>query len=154
MMLKNFRLRNLVIQNRNNTKLDETDRFVNETIRLARFHVEGINNRIRQGVVTEERAAVIRLDDEHSLLMHVKPELKNNPHFFDYNNLTGELSQEMDYEHFKEMNTPGRLAYFEFRMDKIHLLDMSPLLRPGTMDSLNELYDMLDEEEEVYEIGY
>lgn len=94
------------------------------------------------------------MDSEHSLLIHVDPKMRNNPYFFDYHNLTGEVSQNMDYEHFKEINTPGRIAYFEQRMSTVHLLDMSPLLKPGTIDYIHELYDMLDEAEEEHEIGY
>lgn len=80
-MLKNFKLGNLTIQNHDNTQLDETDAFVNEFIRLAKFHAEGVKNRVRHGMATKDNVSMIRLDYEHSLLIHVSPKLKNNPHF-------------------------------------------------------------------------
>lgn len=153
-MLKNFRLGNLTIQNHDNTQLDETDAFVNEFIRLAKFHIEGVKNRVRHGMAAEENVAVIRLDYEHSLLIHVDPGLKNNPHFYDYNNLTGRVLESMDYVHFKEMDNCGRLAYFESRMNNAHVRDMSRMLRPGTMEQIHTIVDEIDEENEIYEIGY
>lgn len=153
-MLNNFRLGNLVIQNMDNTQLDGTNAFVDEFILLAKYHAEGVKNRVGHGTFQEESVAMVRLDYEHSLLIHVDPELKNNPHFFDYNNLTGRVSESMDYAHFKEMNNCGRLAYFESRMDSAHMLDMSSMLRPGTMEQVHSFVDEIDVENEMYEIGY
>lgn len=60
----------------------------------------------------------------------------------------------MDYVHFKEMDNWGRLAYFEFRMGNAHVRDMSKMLKPGTMEQIHAYVDEIDEENEMYEIGY
>lgn len=151
-MLKNLKLGNLVVRNHDHTDLSRTDDFVKEFVLLAKFHSEGVGKRVRLGMFTGEHVAVIRLDYEHSLVIHADPKRGHNPHFFDYNNLTGEISQVMDYECFKKIDRPGHLAYFESRMGVLHELDMSQMLRPGTMEKINELIDLLEEGEEEYEI--
>lgn len=148
-MMENFMLGNLMVQAHgfapDEKTLQETKSFLREFAILVKYHTEAVMERMRRNMLTEKNVAVIHLDQEHSLLVLADPELKNCLHFFDYNRLTGDVSDEMDYEHFKKMDDYGNMAFFESRMDFLHELDMSQLLKPGTME---KIYALIDEKEE------
>lgn len=152
--MENFMLGNLTVRAQgfvpDEKELQETNRFLREFAILAEYHTGTAVERIRRNMLTEKNVAVIHLDQEHSLLVLADPELKNCLRFFDYNRLTGDVSDEMDYRHFRKMNDYGNMAFFESRMDFLHELDMSQMLMEGTME---RIYALIDEKEEEYEIG-
>lgn len=153
-MLKNLKLGNLIVTNQDHTDLSKTDPFIREISLIARYHVEGIQNRLQQGSVKKEGVALVRLNPEHSLVIYINPKLKNNPYFMDYESFSGEVHSDMNYENFKSLKKYDKLAYFEIRMDRVHVLDMSPLLKPGTLEKIRDLAEEWDARDEEYEIDF
>ena len=142
----NLQIRNLLVQGIDNTNSLQTDLFIKEFLLLTEHSLEKLEKQIRQGMLTEEHVGIVRLHGGHSLLIHADPRRKCNPHFFSYDNATGDVSETMDYEYFSDFSDHGTMDYFEIRMSTLCDLDMSQLLLPGTMEKINELLDVLGEE--------
>ena len=142
----NLQIRNLLVQDIDNTNSLQTDLFIKEFLLLTGHSLEMLEKQIRQGMLTEEHVGIVRLHGERSLLIHADPRRKCNPHFFSYDNATGDVSETMEYVYFSDFGDHGNMALFEMRMSTLCELDMSQLLQPGAMEKINKLLDVLGEE--------
>lgn len=138
-MLNNHQFQTLTVVNENHTDLSESTQLMEDVSSLLDFHFEGIENRLKTGVINKECFAVVRLSAKTSLLIYVNPQFVNNPYLYRYSNKTGEIDKTIDYEEFISVLNPGTQAFLELRLDKIQDMDMSRFVRDDTIEKVRDL---------------
>lgn len=138
-MLNNHQFQTLTVVNENHTDLSESTQLMEDVSSLLDFHFEGIENRLKTGVINKECFAVVRLSAKTSLLIYVNPQFANNPYLYRYSNKTGEIDKTIDYEEFISVLNPGTQAFLELRLDKIQDMDMSRFARDDTIEKVRDL---------------
>lgn len=69
-MLNNHQFQTLTVVNENHTDLSESTQLMEDVSSLLDFHFEGIENRLKTGVINKECFAVVRLSAKTSLLIY------------------------------------------------------------------------------------